>query len=91
MVHVLGKQYLKYDGHDVEPFYIFFLGSGGTGKYHLVEVLHNPKSKTLLYHCKHPEKPRVLLLGPTKISAVYIVFILSLEFNLEQMAKLKLL
>ena len=28
-------------------------------------------SKTLLYHCKGPEKPRVLLLGPTEISAVY--------------------
>ena len=29
-------------------------------------------SKTLLYHCKDPEKPRVLLLGLTGISAVNI-------------------
>ena len=47
MVHILAKEYLKYDGHDAEPFYIVLSGSGGTGKHHLVEVLHNPKSK----HC----------------------------------------
>ena len=28
------------------------------------------KIKKLLYHCKYPEKPRVLLLGPIGISAV---------------------
>ena len=27
--------------------------------------------KTFLYHCKDPEKPRVLLLGPTGTSPVY--------------------
>ena len=26
----------------------------------------------MLYHCKDPEKPRVLLLGPTGISAINI-------------------
>ena len=29
-------------------------------------------SKTLLYHCKDPEKSSVLLLGPTEISAANI-------------------
>ena len=48
MVHTWTKNYVKYDGRDVEPVYI------------------------LLYHCEVPEKPRVLLLGPTGISAVNI-------------------
>ena len=52
--------------------HILFSGSGGTGKSHLVKVIYNAISKTLLYHCKDPEKPRVLLLGPTGISAVNI-------------------
>ena len=41
----------------------------------------------LLYQFKDPEKPRVLLLGPTGISAVIKVeppFILVLNLNLEQ-------
>ena len=72
VVHTWAKSYVKYDGHDVEPVHIFLSGSGGTGKSHLVKVIYNAISKTLLYHCKHPEKPRVLLLGPTGISAVNI-------------------
>ena len=62
------KNNVKYDGDDVEPLYIFLSGSGGTGKSHLVKVIYNAITKTLFYHCKEPEKPRVLLLGPTKIS-----------------------
>ena len=42
-------------------------GNGGTSKYHLVKVIYNAISKTLLYPCKDPEKPRVFLLGPTGI------------------------
>ena len=34
--------------------------------------IYNAISKTLLYHRKDPEKSRVLLLGPTGISAVNI-------------------
>ena len=33
-------------------------------------MIDNGTSKTLLYHCKDPVKARVLLLGPTGISAV---------------------
>ena len=72
MFHTWAKDYIKYDGHDVEPVYIFLSGSGGTSKSHLVKVIHSTTSRTLLYHCKDTEKPRVLLLGPTGISAVNI-------------------
>ena len=72
VVHKWAKDYVKSNGHNVEPIYIFLSGSGDTGKSHLVKVIYNAISKTLLYHCKDPEKPRVLLLGPTGISAVNI-------------------
>ena len=52
--------------------HIFLSGSGGSGKSHLVKVIYNAISKTLLYHSKDTEKPRVLMLGPTGISAVNI-------------------
>ena len=38
----------------------------------MVKIIYNAISKTLLYHCKYPEKSRVLLLGPNWISAVNI-------------------
>ena len=68
MVHTWTKNFAKCDGHDVEPMHIFLSDSGGTDKSNLVRVI----SKTLLYNCKDSEKPRVLLLGPTGISAVSI-------------------
>ena len=72
MVHIWANDYLKYDGHDVETVHIFLSGCGETNKSHLMKVIYNTISKTLTYHCKDPEKPRVLLLGPTGISAVNI-------------------
>ena len=72
VVHTWAKNHLKYDGNDVEPVHIFLSSSGGTGKSHLVKVIYNTISKTLLYHSKDPEKPRVSLFGPTGISAVNI-------------------
>ena len=68
----MAKDYVKYNGHNVEPVDIFLSGSGGTGKSHLVKVIYNVISKTLLYHSIDPEKLRVLILGPTGISAVNI-------------------
>ena len=68
--HTWAKDYIKDDGNNVEPIHIFLSGSGGTGKSHLVKVIYNVILKTLLCHCKDPEKPRVLLLRPTGISAV---------------------
>ena len=52
--------------------YIFLSVNGGTGKSHLVKVIYIAISKTLLYHCKDPDKPRVLLTGRTEISAVNV-------------------
>ena len=66
----MGWEYVKCNGHNVEPIHIFLSYNGGTGKSHLVKVIYNCISKKLLYHCKDPEKPRVLLLDPTGISAV---------------------
>ena len=63
----MDERVCKCNGHNVEPIHIFLSGSGGTGKSKLVKVIYN--AKTLLYHCKDPEKPRVLLLGPTGISS----------------------
>ena len=55
VVHSWSKDYLKYDGHNIAPIHIFLSGSGGTGKSHLVKVIYNAISKTLLYHCKDLE------------------------------------
>ena len=73
VVHKWAKEYVKCNGHNVEPMHIFLSGSGGTDKSHLVKVIYNAISKTLVYRCKDPEKPRVLLFSPTGISAVNIV------------------
>ena len=72
VVHTWANDYVKYDGHDVQPVHIFLSGSGGTGKSLLVKVRCNAISKTLLCYCKDPKKPRILLLGPAGISAVII-------------------
>ena len=49
---------------------MFLSGSGGAGESHLVKVIYNAISKTLLYNCKDPQKPRVLLVGLIGTSAV---------------------
>ena len=59
-------------GRNVEPVHILLSGRGDTRKSHLVKVIYIAISKTLLYHCKGTEKPRVLLLAPTGISLVNI-------------------
>ena len=41
VVHTWVKDYVKYDGHNVEPIHIFFSDSGGTGKSHLEKVTYN--------------------------------------------------
>ena len=61
VVHAWAKDYVKHDMHNVEPINIFLSGSGGTLKSHLVKVIYNAISKTLLYQCKDPKNPRVLL------------------------------
>ena len=65
MGYTWARDYVKYDGHNVEPVHIFLSGSGGAGKSYLVKVIHSAILKLLLYHCKDPEKLRALLLGAT--------------------------
>ena len=48
---------------------MFFSCCGGAYKFHLVKAIYNIILKTLF---KDPEKPRSLLLGPTRISTVNI-------------------
>ena len=50
MFHIWAKEYIKYDGHNVEPVHEFLSGSGGTGKSHLVKVIYNAILKILPYH-----------------------------------------
>ena len=47
MVYTLAKDFVKYDGHNVELIQIFLSGSGVTRKLYLVKVICNVISKTL--------------------------------------------
>ena len=67
VVYTWAKDYVKYYGHDVESVHILLSGSGGTGKPYLVKVICNKRSKTLLYHCKDPDKPKIIFLRPKGI------------------------
>ena len=72
VIHRWANDYVKNNEHDFEAVHIFFSGSRGTVKSHLVKAIYNAKSKSLLYHCKESDKPRVLLLGLSGILAVNI-------------------
>ena len=73
VVHPWAKNYVTYNGHNVRTsVHISLRQRKISGKSHLVKVIYNAISKTLLYHSKDTEKPRVLMLGPTGISAVNI-------------------
>ena len=52
MVQNCARDYVKYYGHNVEPIHIFLSGSGGAGKSHLLKVIYNTISKTLVCHLK---------------------------------------
>ena len=39
VLHTWAKNFVKCDGHDVEPVHIFLSGSGETGKSHFVKVM----------------------------------------------------
>ena len=72
VVHPWAKNYVTYNGHVRTSVHISLRQRKISGKSHLVKVIYNAISKTLLYHSKDTEKPRVLMLGPTGISAVNI-------------------
>lgn len=73
VVHRWSKDYIKHNGQHFEPIHMFFAGSEGRGKFHLVKIIYHGLSKILLYHCKENEKRRFLLPRPTGISAVNIL------------------
>ena len=56
----------------LEPIRLFLTGGGGVGKSHLIKCIYNCISKLLVYKSEEIEKPRVIKLGPTGISAVNI-------------------
>lgn len=58
MVYTCTKDYVKYDGHNADPGYIFFSGTGGTGKSILVKEIYTDISKTLFYNFSNPKKPK---------------------------------
>ena len=76
IVYEWARDYVKMKSlnrsRNVEPIHLFVSGSGGTGKSHLIKTIYQAVSKTLVYHSENPDKPSVLLLGPTGISAVNI-------------------
>ena len=72
MIHTLAKYYVQHNGYKVKHIRVILSGTWGTDKSHLVKVIYNAISRTLLYHCKDTERPRHLSFGPAGISAVNI-------------------
>lgn len=64
MLHTWAKDYVKYDGGNVKPVHVSISDNEGTSKSHLMKLIHNAISKTLVCHYKDQEKPRVVLLTP---------------------------
>ena len=57
----------------IKLFYlVFFSGSTGVGKSHLVKIIHQAVSKLLQYHGTSHEKPRVLVLAPTGVASINV-------------------
>ena len=56
----------------IEPFHIFLSGGGGVGKSHLLTTIYHSVTKLLMYKGGEPSKQRVLVLGPTGVSAIHI-------------------
>ena len=72
MGKILCKECFFKKNLQINPVHIFLSGIGDTGESHLVKTIYQVVSTELLYHSKEPDKPRVLLLGPTGTSAVNI-------------------
>ena len=71
VVYTWAKDYVQHDGHNVEPSTYFFRAL--EAQINLIWwKSYATTLKTLLYHFKYPEKSKVLLFGPTGISAVII-------------------
>ena len=62
----------KDNGYNVETIYIFLSGCGDREICHLVKVIYDAISKTLIHYYKDHEKLNDLLLRPTETPAVNI-------------------
>ena len=51
---------------------LFITGGGGAGKSHLIKTIYQMATQTFKQVSENPEKPSVLLLAPTGISAINI-------------------
>ena len=67
VAHARAKDYVNNDGYN----HLSLSGIGGTSKSHLVKGVYNAISKTLLYHCKDPEKPSSFTWSYNNISSKY--------------------
>ena len=56
----------------VKPFDLFISGSVGVGKSHLIKTICQSVITLLQYHCRSPEKPRVLILAPTGVASINV-------------------
>ena len=57
---------------NVKLFYIFITGGLGVGTFHLIKTIYMSLSKVLIYKGSELEKPRSLLLAPTRVAAINI-------------------
>ena len=89
VVHTWAKDYVKYDKQCWTNPHISFR-QWRHRQISLVKVTYNTIWKTLLYHCKDPEKPKVLLLGSSG-KAASIIGETTIHFGLANKPGIKLL
>ena len=64
----LSSKHVKY----IKLFHIFLIGGAGVGKSHLIKTIFMSISKLLPFKGGDPEKPRILILAPTGVTAINI-------------------
>ena len=76
VLHKFSKDFIKNLGPKrqqmINPFHIFITGALGVGKSSLIKTIHMSLNKVLMYNGGDSEKPRILLVPPTGVGAVYI-------------------